>query len=307
MKMGERTYASVKPSTLVDRLIGRIIKGVAGQYTVDTAEGRYVCSARGLFRKNKISPIVGDMVKISAEDGYLLEILPRKNELRRPKVANVDQIIIVLAAAQPELSFGLLDRYLMQAEHEIIPAAICINKLDLKYQEEVRDLYTKVGYPVFCVSAITDICDSTNLIDTEIDTEFDKMMEFLQDKTTVLAGPSGVGKSSIINRLCGSAILEIGEVSEKIGRGKHTTRHTEFVLLPPSAYVIDTPGFSSLDPPSISTKELAWLFREFRPFLGECKFKDCLHYKEQDCAVKGEIGNVIDKRRYERYIDMIRG
>ena len=278
---------------------GRILKGVAGQYTVDTPQGQYICSARGLFRKNKISPIVGDWVEINTEgeeSGQLMAILPRRNELRRPKVANVDQILIVLATAQPAFSFTMLDRYLMQAELEDIDTAICINKIDLKASvaAEVCDIYEKIGYTVFSVSVHESEGHGLS-----------QVREYLQAKTTVLAGPSGVGKSSMINLLTGQENMATGLVSEKIGRGKHTTRHAEFIPISSGAYVIDTPGFSSLDLPDIPIEERAGLFREFFPYLGQCKFSDCIHNKEQDCAVKEQVGLDIHPNRYARYVEWL--
>ena len=289
-------------------LEGTIIKGVGGQYTVDTLKGKYVCNARGLFRKQKITPIVGDRVQINfVEDkgrsvsgselvgsGTLMAIMPRRNELRRPRVANVDQVIVVLAVSQPPLSFTLLDRYLIQAEYEGIEASICINKIDLDcvLPAEVEDIYVPIGYPVFTVSANS----GAGLQDVK---------EFLQRKTTVLAGPSGVGKSSIINSLIEEKKLATGVVSERIGRGKHTTRHAEFVPISASGYVIDTPGFSSLDPPDVSLLKRGSLFKEFGPWLGQCKFRDCLHKSEQGCVVREQIGLTIDPRRYARYLEWI--
>lgn len=270
---------------------GVIIKGVGGQYTVDTKQGQYICNARGLFRKKNITPIVGDWVQIN--NTTLMAILPRKNELRRPRVANVDQVVVVMAAALPQLHFAMLDRYLMQAEHENIDAAICINKIDLddNVPAKVKEIYEPAGYPFFAVSV------SNN-------EGFAGLLEFLQNTTTVLAGPSGVGKSSIINSLTKKE-LETGTVSKKIGRGRHTTRHAEFIPINDGGYIIDTPGFSSLDPPDVPQNDKAALFKEFRPWLGQCKFRDCLHWSEQDCAIKEQIGKSIDPMRYERYLEIL--
>ena len=287
---------------------GTIIKGVGGQYTVDTPEGQYICNARGLFRKQNLTPVIGDRVQIRVAagrpagdfTGMLMAILPRTNELRRPRVANVDQVVIVLAAAQPDLHFTILDRYLIQAEYEEIAAAICVNKTDLgeDIPHKVRDIYEPAGYPVFIVSVNSNI-------------GLEDFKNYLQAKTTVLAGPSGVGKSSIINCITGEASMATGKVSERIGRGKHTTRHAEFVPIKlgtdpsPSGYIIDTPGFSSLEPPDIPLLERAELFKEFRPWLGKCRFNNCLHRSEQDCAIKEQIGISIAPSRYERYIEWI--
>ncbi|MCL2399312.1 MAG: ribosome small subunit-dependent GTPase A [Defluviitaleaceae bacterium] len=284
---------------------GIIIKGVAGQYTVDTPQGQYVCSARGLFRKQKITPVVGDRVKINGST--LSEILPRRNELQRPRIANVDQVMVVLSIVQPAFDFTMLDRYLIHAEHEGIDAVICINKMDLvdadiDILKKVHDIYTQAGYSVFTASANT-----YEGIET--------IKNILYGKITVLAGPSGVGKSSIINSLDLEAKVATGAVSEKIGRGKHTTRHAEFIPILPKpefsefeylpGYVIDTPGFSSLDLPNVELTERAVLFREFHPMLGQCKFRDCLHRSEKDCAVKDQVGISINPQRYACYIDWI--
>ncbi|MCL1998733.1 MAG: ribosome small subunit-dependent GTPase A [Turicibacter sp.] len=276
---------------------GIIIKGVGGQYTVDTGDGFYICNARGLFRKHKTSPIVGDRVEIATETenvGTLMKLLPRSNELQRPKVANVDLVLIVMAATKPSLHFALLDRYLIQAEYEEIDIAICINKADLNsaVPATVSEIYSPI-YPIFTTAA------SQNLGITSL-------IEHMQNKTTVLAGPSGVGKSSIINLLTDRQ-LEVGKISDKIGRGKHTTRHTEIIPLDgqSSSYVIDTPGFSSLDLPATTKTEFAVFFREFRPYLGQCRFSDCIHDSETDCAVKMQLGKTISEKRYERYLELL--
>jgi len=291
---------------------GVILKGVGGQYSVDTVDGVYLCNARGLFRKMKISPVVGDRVQIEADKnspfvGTLMAILPRKNELRRPRVANIDQVLVVLAAAQPSFSASLLDRYLIQAEHEGIEVAICINKTDLENAEEVQNIYKSVGYTVFLVSAIGENYENyeENKKGESNEQELEALRSFLQGKTSVLAGPSGVGKSSLINIFSRDVVMEVGAISEKIGRGKHTTRHAEFVAIIPSGYVIDTPGFSSLDLPEVPPIERAALMKEFRPFLGQCKFSNCLHISEQGCAVKEQIGRAIAPQRYKGYLEWI--
>ncbi|MCL1988510.1 MAG: ribosome small subunit-dependent GTPase A [Firmicutes bacterium] len=277
-------------------MIGTIVKGVAGQYTVNVDNVSYICNARGLFRKNKVSPIVGDKVTITTAEnntGTILEILPRKNALNRPKIANIDCVIITLAAAQPTLHFALLDRYLMQAEYEQISAVICINKIDLdkKIPQLVQEIYTTAGYEIFAVSAEKQLNLAT-------------LSDFVSNKTTALAGPSGVGKTSLINALTENT-LQTGVISQKIGRGKHTTRHTEFIPLNQGGYIIDTPGFSSLEPPNLPQLQRATLFREFNNWIGNCKFNDCLHVSEKDCAIKNQVGKTIDARRYASYLELV--
>jgi ribosome biogenesis GTPase len=197
-----------------------------------------------------------------------------------------------LAAAQPTLNFTLLDHYLVQAEYADIPAVVCVNKLDLQDADNVRMLYTQAGYAVCTVS-------------TKTQAGLDELAAWLAGKTTVLAGPSGVGKSSLLNCLSMGVRMETGGLSTKIDRGKHTTRHAELISIRGSGYVIDTPGFSSVALPDVPMLERAALFREFRPFLGDCQFSNCLHYAEKGCAVKAQVGVSIDPQRYARYVDWI--
>jgi ribosome biogenesis GTPase len=284
--------------TAVER--GVIIKGVGGAYTVSNGErSQYICVARGVFRKMGVTPLVGDRVEFSVEDaaartGMLLKILPRQNELTRPRAANIDRVIVTVSAAQPAFNGGLLDRYLLLAEYAGIPSiTVCVNKNDLVSSAESLEMiapYAQAGYEALTVSAHTG--DGT-----------EKLRALMKGQLSLFAGPSGVGKSSLINRLSGSeaASRETGELSKKIDRGKHTTRHTEILPLKPSGYFVDTPGFTRLDIDGIPPEKYAALFREFRPFLGKCRFSNCRHLSESDCAVREQVGRAIHPLRYESY------
>lgn len=282
---------------------GVIIKGVGGAYTVSTEEGPYVCNARGVFRNRQLTPLIGDRVEISVDrtasepTGTLQTLLPRKNELRRPRAANIDLVIVTMAAVKPDFNPGLLDRYLLLVEHAGIPAVICINKADLTADETLRDIrqvYESAGYGLAVVSAE----DASGL---------DPLRDWMRGKVSVFAGPSGVGKSSLINRLAPEARRETGEISEKIARGRHTTRHTEIIPVAPSGFCLDTPGFTSLDLSEIQPQQYAALFREFLPFLGRCRFTDCRHETEDDCAIKQQVGTAIHPLRYESYLNLYKG
>jgi len=276
---------------------GIVVKGVGGLYHVRAPGGElYFCRARGIFRNERISPLPGDRVEIYVIDeagraGDLYAILPRRNVLARPRAANVDAAVIVMAAALPALNPDLLDRFLLLNERAGIGQAICVNKCDLPgpAPEFVRKAYAAAGYPVFEVSAA-------------LKTGLEAFSEFLSGKVCVLAGPSGVGKSSLVNALCPGKNRETGELSAKIGRGRHTTRETALIELFPGAYVMDTPGFTSLDISGVSADELPGLFPEFRPFIGRCRFTDCAHDREDGCAVKDAVGGAVSEARYKRYI-----
>lgn len=278
---------------------GLIIKGVGGAYTVSTPKGSYVCTARGVFRNRNITPLVGDRVTVTVTDaaehiGTLREIHPRANELLRPRAANMDQVVITVAAAQPAFSAGLLDRYLLLAEHARIAVVICFNKAELctPAVADMADPYERAGYPVLWASSVTGEGMAA-------------LLDRIQGKVTVFAGPSGVGKSSLINRLVPEADCETGTLSAKIERGRHTTRHTEFLPITPSGYIVDTPGFTSLELPAVPLEQLAALFREFAPFLGSCRFSNCLHDKEVGCTVKAQVGQAIHPQRYDSYLNIL--
>lgn len=277
---------------------GKIIKGIAGFYYVHVESfGLYECKAKGIFRNQNIKPLVGDnvLIEIIDEDkktGNIVKILERKNSLIRPNVANVDQSLIIFAVANPDPNLNLLDRFLIMMLQQNIDTIICFNKKDIVAQEELellKDTYIKCGYKVLITSTYTH--DGMN-----------ELFELLNNKTTVLAGPSGVGKSSIINRIVPEANMETGDISKKLKRGKHTTRHSEIFYVKENTFIVDTPGFSSLDLRSIEKEELKEYFSEFKEYEDECRFIGCLHLNEPDCGVKnallsGKISNI----RYENY------
>ena len=285
---------------------GKIIKGIAGFYYVHVAgSGVYECKAKGAFRKQKIKPLVGDNVEIdviSQEEytGNVIDILPRKNELIRPAVANVDQAVVIFAAAKPNPNFNLLDRFLIMMEYQHIPAVICFNKTDLIDETEMENLiraYKTSGYRVLFTSA------------KEQD-GVEKIRQILKGKTSTVAGPSGVGKSSLINLLAPQAEMETGAISEKIERGRHTTRHAQVIPVPmedgsEDTYIIDTPGFSSLSVEFYEKETLGTLFPEFQQYEPYCRFRGCSHISEPDCGVKEALAEgKISKIRYDDYVEI---
>ena len=273
---------------------GKIIKGIAGFYYVNVVEfGVYECKAKGIFRKEKQKPLVGDNVEIEVLDeetmtGNITALLPRKNELIRPAVANIDQALVVFAVTRPSPHFNLLDRFLVMMERQDIPVVLCFNKEDIAEDEQVeklRSVYEGCGYPCVFTSALEE-------------RNIEKIKELLKGKTTVIAGPSGVGKSSLINILNPDAKMETGDISSKIERGKHTTRHSELFTIAQDSYIMDTPGFSSLYVNDFEKEELKYYFPEFDPYEGTCRFLGCDHVHEPDCAVKAavEAGEIHDTR-----------
>ena len=280
---------------------GKIVKGIAGFYYVDVVEsGVYECRAKGIFRKDKMKPLVGDDVEMEVLDeaekeGSITHILPRKNELVRPAVANVDQVLAVFALAKPSPHFNILNRFLVAMSRKGVPAILCFNKEDIaseEKQEEVKAIYAGSG----CASVFVSAKEGKNI---------ESLRELLRDKVTVVAGPSGVGKSSLINLLQPEAKMEVGSISRKIERGKHTTRHSELFSLGDGSYIIDTPGFTSLYENDFEKEELKYYFEEFDPYEGTCKFIGCDHIHEPGCAVKGavEMGK-IHEIRYRDYKEM---
>lgn len=277
---------------------GKIIKGIAGFYYIHAENGQvYECKAKGAFRKQKIKPLVGDMVRIAVLDeaehlGNVEEILPRKNELIRPAVANIDMALVIFAAAKPEPNFNLLDRFLCMMEFQNVPVTICFNKTDLVDEgkiEEYRRIYEPAGY------RLMSTCTRTG-------EGVDAVKALLHGKTTTVAGPSGVGKSSLINALQSDVQMQTGVISDKIDRGKHTTRHSEIVPVMEDSYIMDTPGFSSMDVPGFEKEDLWTCFPEFREYEPYCKFQGCSHINEPDCGVKEALAEgKISSVRYENY------
>lgn len=273
--------------------IGMIRKALSGFYYVDDGSGELVsCRARGKFRHKKITPLVGDRVKftrLSDGSGALDEILPRKNQFQRPAVANIDQLVIIVSGAIPVTEPFLIDRVAAIADSkEHCDCLICINKCDLEPGDELYKIYTTAGFPTIRVSATTG-------------EGIDTLRAAISEKVSAFTGNSGVGKSSILNALSPSFHLQVGEVSEKLGRGRHTTRHVELYRLETDAVVADTPGFSSFDTERMELlrkEELELAFREFRPYLGACQFVGCSHVKEKGCAILAALreGKIMPSR-----------
>ena len=274
---------------------GRIIRSISGFYDVQTLEGVIICRARGILRKEGCTPVTGDMVRISVEagKGMLEEILPRKNSFIRPAVANVDALVVFAANANPITEPFLIDRVAAIAGDQEVPVYLCVNKRDLDPALDLIAIYESAGFPVIRASA-------------ETGEGVEQLRELLKGKLTAFTGNSGVGKSSMLNRLCPDLALPTGEVSEKLGRGRHTTRHVELYSLGEETYVADTPGFSSFDTDQmeiILKENLQYAFPDFGPYIGKCQFHDCSHRKEPGCAVTAAVAeNRIQPSRYDSYL-----
>lgn len=285
-------------------MTGKIIKGVGGFYYVHSKTGVYECHAKGIFRNKKEKPLVGDMVEfeevLDSEKectGHITRLLERKNSLIRPLVSNVDQAVLVFSVKSPDPSFPLIDRFLLHLEVKEIPCLLFFNKKDLLQEDEscfmerVKETYQKAEIPIYFFQG-----------NTERDRE--EIFSLLKGKTTVFSGPSGVGKSTIINLLLREKKMETGELSEKISRGKNTTRHAEFFALDEDSYVLDTPGFTSLFPPEISPENLRYFYPEFEEYRKSCHYNSCVHIGEKvaDCAVKRAVARgELSSLRYENY------
>lgn len=280
---------------------GKIVKGISGFYYVHVVEsGIYECKAKGIFRQQKMKPLVGDDVEIDIiseekKTGNVAAILPRKNALIRPAVANVDQALLIFAAASPNPNFNLLDRFLVMMGRQDVPVILCFNKCDLiteEQQQEIAAIYEASGCKILFVSAKKEL-------------GLKELQEILEGKTTTVAGPSGVGKSSLINLLAPEACMETGEISKKIERGRHTTRHAELIQLKGDGYIMDTPGFSSLYLPEMEKEELQDCYPEFAALEPYCRFQGCSHISEPDCGVKEALSEgKIHPVRYENYCQL---
>ena len=278
---------------------GKIIKGIAGFYYIYAEDGNiYECKAKGIFRKDNFKPLVGDNVEITVlneeeKEGSVTSILPRRNSLIRPAVANVDQAFLIFATENPKPNFLLLDRFLIMMKQQEIPAVICFNKKDVGEKEEMEklyEIYTGCGYRVVLSS-------------TYEGEGMDEIHEILKGKTTVVAGPSGVGKSSITNCMQGEVQMETGEISKKLKRGKHTTRHSQVIPVEKNTFLVDTPGFSSLYLTDMKEEELRDYFPEFVMYEPQCRFQGCMHIHEPGCAVKKALSEgKISQQRYDNYL-----
>ena len=279
-------------------MTSKIIKGIAGFYYCVGDEGVvYECKAKGVFRNEKMKPLVGDDVEIVILDaenhkGNIVEILPRRNELVRPNVANVDGALVIFAVKQPEPNLNLLDRFLIMMEQRDLPCAICFNKEDMITEAEKKQfasVYGGTDYPIFHTSA-------RNRSGVE------ELVEFMRGKTWVVAGPSGVGKSSLINCLQDHTVVLTGEISHRNERGKHTTRHSEIYPVDSNTYIMDTPGFTLLDVFSVEKESLRFYYPEFDAYEGTWRYVGCTHIHEPGCSVQEAVAaGKINQIRYENY------
>ena len=274
---------------------GRILRSLSGFYDVQTAEKLVTCKARGIFRKTGESPLTGDIVEISVEKGrgMIEKILPRKNSFVRPAVSNIDALVIFAANVNPVTEPFLIDRVAAIAGDQEVPVILCVNKCDLDPAVDLTRIYRNAGFTVICASA-------------ETGEGVEELRQLIRGKLTAFTGNSGVGKSSILNRLCPELKLPVGEVSEKLGRGRHTTRHVQLYELGEGTYVADTPGFSSFDTDQMEVilkENLQYAFPDFGAYIGKCQFHDCSHRKEPGCAVTAALAEgKLEASRYDSYL-----
>lgn len=280
---------------MTQKTVGRIVRSISGFYDVRTADAIVTCRARGILRREGNSPLTGDMVEISVEKGkgMVERILPRRNRFVRPAVANVDALVVFAANVNPVTEPFLIDRVAAIAGDQEVPVYLCVNKCDLDPAESLTGIYRRAGFPVICTSA-------------ETGEGIEELRALLTGKLTAFTGNSGVGKSSVLNRLCPELSLATGEVSEKLGRGRHTTRHVELYALDDETYVADTPGFSSFDTDQMDIllkENLQYAFPDFAPLLGQCQFHDCSHRREPGCAVRVAVeSGRVEPSRYDSYL-----
>ena len=272
---------------------GKIIKCLSNDYTVLTGNETYICKSRGKFRKLNITPLVGDNVIFDEQNKYILEILPRTNELVRPPVANIDQAILITSVKEPDFSSNLLDKLITIVEYNNVKPIICFTKIDLltsiekKEIETIYNYYKSIGYDVY------------------YNYEIDEIKKIFKDKVSVFTGQTGAGKSTLLNKLDSNLNIKTGEISIALGRGKHTTRHTELINLC-GGLVADTPGFSAISLDSLSKADIRDQFNEFNKYRDLCKYKDCMHDKEDHCMIKEKVNDkTILKSRYENYLKFI--
>ena len=272
---------------------GKIIKCLSNDYTVLAGDETYICKSRGKFRNLNITPLVGDNVIFDEQNKYILEILPRTNELVRPPVANIDQAILITSVKEPDFSSNLLDKLITIIEYNNVKPIICFTKIDLltnvekKEIETIYNYYKSIGYDVY------------------YNYEIDDIKKIFKDKVSVFTGQTGAGKSTLLNKLDSNLNIKTGEISIALGRGKHTTRHTELINLC-NGLVADTPGFSAISLDSLSKADIRDQFNEFNKYRDLCKYKDCMHDKEDHCMIKEKVNdNTILKSRYENYLKFI--